>query len=371
MKRSLLSLLIIGSLAFTACTEDNYKPGQKAPEIETEDLLPQKNGKVAVGYITYYGTATPAANEVTQLNYSFAELYMDGDKYIKFGLQGNKSRFDQVMAVKKKNPNLKIVLSFTNSVDNYDNVKGGGFSALAKDPEARKKFANDCYAFCVNNHMDGIDIDWEFPGMTWGSNAYDAQVDVANHVLLMKDLREALGSRFSLSYAGYIEDMKPVGSDGWKYIDIKGCDPYVDYVYIMTYDLLAAPYHHSALYTGSYNCDNAVKVYLNAGIKPEKLVMGVPFYARRDFNSGGVIDYKDVVKLGSGYKIDNWDDAACVPYITKDGKYYAGYDNARSIDLKGKYVAEKGMAGLMFWDYDGDDNQGTLRRALWNAVMKY
>lgn len=25
---------------------------------------------------------------------------------------------------------------------------------------------------------------------------------------------------------------------------------------------------------------------------------------------------------------------------------------------------------MMFWDYDGDDNQGTLRNALWNAVMQ-
>jgi hypothetical protein len=28
------------------------------------------------------------------------------------------------------------------------------------------------------------------------------------------------------------------------------------------------------------------------------------------------------------------------------------------------------MKGMMFWDYDGDDNQGTLRNALWNAVMQ-
>lgn len=25
---------------------------------------------------------------------------------------------------------------------------------------------------------------------------------------------------------------------------------------------------------------------------------------------------------------------------------------------------------MMFWDYEGDDTMGTLRKALWNAVMK-
>ena len=28
------------------------------------------------------------------------------------------------------------------------------------------------------------------------------------------------------------------------------------------------------------------------------------------------------------------------------------------------------MKGMMFWDYEGDDTMGTLRKALWNAVMK-
>ncbi len=38
--------------------------------------------------------------------------------------------------------------------------------------------------------------------------------------------------------------------------------------------------------------------------------------------------------------------------------------------MKGEWVLGKGMKGLMFWDYDGDDNQGTLRKAVWKSVMK-
>jgi chitinase len=51
------------------------------------------------------------------------------------------------------------------------------------------------------------------------------------------------------------------------------------------------------------------------------------------------------------------------------GVFYCGYDNPRSIAEKGKWIREKGMLGLMYWEYDQDDANGTLRKAVWNAVM--
>ncbi len=86
-------------------------------------------------------------------------------------------------------------------------------------------------------------MDWEFPGLSWSGdpNAYDATVDVANHVLLMRQLRETLGTQYLLTYAGYCMDKQPI-TGGWRYIDIAAvAPPYVDFVNIMTYDLDAAP----------------------------------------------------------------------------------------------------------------------------------
>ena len=40
-----------------------------------------------------------------------------------------------------------------------------GFSVLAKSDEARKAFAEDCKKFCIQYNLDGIDMDWEFPGL--------------------------------------------------------------------------------------------------------------------------------------------------------------------------------------------------------------
>ena len=237
----------------------------------------------------------------------------------------------------------------------------------------RKQFAQDCKAFVSSEGIDGIDIDWEFPGMTFSSNAYDELVDVENFTLLMKDLRAALGQSTLLTYAGYCMDKRPQG-EGYKYIDVKAVDPYVDYVNIMAYDLVDAPQHQSALNKPSnyWDCQRSVDEYLNAGVSADKLVLGIPFYGRADFNAGGSINYRDILNLSKddGYVIENWDTEGNVPYVTKNGSFYCGYDNPRSIAAKGEWILKNGMKGMMFWDYEGDDTMGTLRKALWNAVMK-
>jgi Chitinase len=198
-------------------------------------------------------------------------------------------------------------------------------------------------------------------------------VDVENFTLLMKDLRAALGQSTLLTYAGYCMDKRPQG-EGYKYIDVKAVDPYVDFVNIMAYDLVDAPQHQSALNKPSnyWDCQRSVDEYLNAGVSADKLVLGIPFYGRADFNAGGSINYRDILNLSKddGYVIENWDTEGNVPYVTKNGSFYCGYDNPRSIAAKGEWILKNGMKGMMFWDYEGDDTMGTLRKALWNAVMK-
>ena len=119
---------------------------------------------------------------------------------------------------------------------------------------------------------------------------------------------------------------------------------------------------------------HAVQAYLDAGMPAYKLVLGIPFYGRHSFSdSPQVYEYKDIVKLSTaaGYKIDNWDSSAYVPYVTLNGTYYCGYDNAKSIAAKGHLaIGDKGMKGMMYWHYDGDNARGTLRKAVWSAVMK-
>lgn len=368
MKKKLLLLFSITLITITSCQKDEYTyvPGGEKP-------VDYVNGRVALAYVTYYGSQIPDPTYISHINYAFAELYVENGVYKGFKLEGSESRFRQIVDLKKIKKSLKICISFTHMVANSNNSQGGGFSALAKSDTYRKKFAQDCLDFIIKWGIDGVDIDWEFPGLSWSGHACDPAVDVDNFTLLIKQLRQTLGSSYLVSYAGYVKNKRAV-TGGYRFIDIGATAPYVDYVNIMTYDISAAPKHHSALFNSNadWDCQRSVNEYLNAGMPASKLVLGVPFYGRHSFSeSPQALNYNTIIKLDQSiYKIDNWDNTACVPFVTKNGVYFCGYDNAKSISLKAQWLLSLGMKGIMYWQYEGDDSAGTLRKAVWNSVMK-
>ncbi len=369
----LLTTLFAVIFIVTGCSKEQLSP-ENGDKTETEDNSPMPtavSGRIAAAYVTYYGSSIPDPTYITNIFYAYAELYVVNGKYQGFRLQGEESRFASIVALKKTNPSLQISLSFTHTIANSDNSQGGGFSSLAASDEYRRAFAEDCLEFIQKWGIDGIDIDWEFPGISWSGHASDPATDTKNNVLLMKQLRETLGTGYLLSYAGYISGAKATAG-GYKYIDIKGVDPYVDFVNIMTYDMDAAPNHHSALRDVSAYCDcyTAVYNYLGSGIKANKLILGIPFYGRHSFStSPAAISYSKLMQQSSTYRLDNFDESASVPYATLNGVYFCGYDNAKSIKIKGGWANSLGMRGMMYWSYDQDDSKGTLRKAVWRGVM--
>ena len=380
---SLWALVLLLVLGLAACESTDLEPEPKPePYREVDPTIEEPvvslneridDGRQVTAYVAYYRSLTPDADMLTHINYAFAELYMVDGVYQGFKPQGKLERFESIAALKKDHPLLKICLSFTHGVSNADNKQGGSFSALCKSESGRKAFAEDCLAFLKKYQLDGVDLDWEYPGLSWSGAACDPSCDVDNYVLLVKQLRETLGDAYTISYAGYCMDKQPT-TGGYRYVDIKGMDPYVDYVNIMTYDLDEAPHHHSALNDprAYKDCKRAVDAYLNAGVSPDKLVLGIPFYGRHSWSqSPTAITYKSILSLDPyQYRRNKWDAQASCPYVeTMSGEFFCGYDNPRSIAIKGEWVRKNGMRGLMYWEYDQDDDKGTLRRAVWNAVM--
>lgn len=375
--RNLYLLLLLPCLALIVlgCSKDSYiEPPEEEGEVEVP-YVPSApvDGRVVLAYVTYYGSGLPNPELVTHINYAFAELYFKDGKYTGFKLQGKESRFKSVVALKKKNPNLKILLSFTNGVANSDNKPGAGFSVLSASEQMRKDFAEDCREFCEENGIDGIDIDWEYPGLGWSSQPCDVANDTKNHVLMMKQLRETLGTDYLLTYAGYVTNMRSVDG-GFKYMDIKALNDIVDYVNIMTYDLDEGKKPHNAVACPSayWDISRTYNAYMAAGVSPKKMVLGIPFYGRISFGgSPAAWTYRTIISLGPDYTIDNWDEQARVPYVTYKGAKYCYYDNARSIAYKADWALDRKFRGVMYWENDQDDAKFTLRKAAWEGVMGY
>jgi chitinase len=266
----------------------------------------------------------------------------------------NENRLKEIVSLKKQSPELKIFLSI-------GGWGSGGFSEMASDEKKRLLFAKDCKRVIDDFGLDGIDIDWEYPTANMaGISASPADKD--NFTLMMKDIRKEIGK-------GKLLTLATVASA--KYIDFKAIDPYIDFVNIMSYDMDRPPRHHSGLYrseyTGDTSVDEAVKAHRAAGIPLDRLVMGIPFYGRGNEKVKDFTNYKQIIELENFER--KWDDIAKAPYLVDErGEYVCSYDDSRSIAVKCKYIIDNGMLGAMYWDYDGDDREGTLRKAVYNGL---
>lgn len=309
------------------------------------------DSKVIVAYVTSWSQVIPDPTTVTHINYAFGGVKdtFDGVNI------SNPERLRTIANLKKNNPDLKVLLS-------VGGWGAGNFSEMAADPKLRRKFADDCLRIVKEYNLDGIDIDWEYPGSS-AAKISSSPDDRANFTLLMRDLRETLGNNRLLTIA------TSAGAEHIAYTDVI---PYLDFVNIMTYDMANAPKHHAALYpsenTPDLTCVESVRRHVAGGVPVNKLVLGVPFYGRGGKEMKGR-DFKNI-KEGDGYSLI-FDNTAKVPFmVNAAGEPVLGYDDAHSLGYKCDYILDNDLLGVMYWDYNGDDQQGTLRNTLAQRLLE-
>ena len=105
MKRKLLFIIATVFLV-AACHNDDYMPGLPAPgnEDNETEMAEQVAGRVALGYVTYYGTSIPDTKYLTHINYAFAELYVKNGIYEKQKSSKSDDFEDFWYAVRDSNP---------------------------------------------------------------------------------------------------------------------------------------------------------------------------------------------------------------------------------------------------------------------------
>ena len=308
---------------------------------------------VIVGYAVYWESTLPDPTLLTHINYAFGHIANDFET-----LKVEKeARLKLIVALKKQNPNLKVLLSI-------GGWEAGNFSEMAADEKHRQKFCKNCLSAVNRYGLDGIDIDWEYPtsSMAGISSSPD---DTKNFTLLMRDLRAVLGQDKLLTMAS---------ASNAKYVNFKDAVPYMNFVNVMTYDMGDPPEHNGALYRSSMSsesCDESIAKHFKAGVPYEKIVLGIPFYGHGDGKAfGDYVDYKDIRIDASKYTVQ-WDATAMVPYVTNaSGKMVLTYDDAKSVGLKAEYVQQKNLAGAMYWNIEADDASFTLGRAVASRLLK-
>jgi len=371
----LLLILVVSS--FTGCKKED----------KTEEAVAKK--PVVIGYVGGFkgllDTEKIDAEKLTHINYAFVDI-KKGRAFLT-NEKTDSTNFRKLNLLKKKNTDLKILISI-----------GGwawseNFSDAVLTDSSRRIFAESSVDIIKKYNLDGVDIDWEYPAMPGEEGNIVRPEDKQNYTLMFQAIREALdvyeqesGSKKLLTTAvgGY-----KIFAD---HTEMDKASKYLDYVNLMTYDLFVgdtavnhAGLYESPFYKSDRNADHCVKSFVAAGVPIEKLVLGLPFYGRsftlkenaeipigKKFISQAYIDgytfIKDSLVNQKGFKAYR-DTVAQVPYIyNATSKTVITFDDEESVAVKCKYVMDKKMAGVMFWEYESD-TKGYLLNAI-NKSLK-
>ncbi|MDB5251712.1 MAG: hypothetical protein JWP27_881 [Flaviaesturariibacter sp.] len=225
------------------------------------------------------------------------------------------------------------------------------FKAMASSSATRLTFINDVMAKVRQYGFDGVDVDWEFPTTSDGTDV--------TFTALMKELSDSLhrDAKYYLTaaltagkYAGGIRDA--IKSDLF---------PVVDFFNIMAYDDFSTtvPYKQHSDYNLAVTCLN---YWLTTrGMPKEKCVLGFPAYGRASgiTQSGTILTYRDILSRSGSSQSDS--------AVVTNGSFtnYTIYYNGQPTVKKKAILAKQIANGVMVWEkwQDAMDGNSLLKAA--------
>jgi chitinase len=350
-------------------------------------LLAQQKD-VVIGYVGGFRglvkTDMIQAKKLTHINYAFVDI--KANRAWLHREATDTINFRHLNLLKKDNPALKIMISI-----------GGWtwsdkFSDAVLTDTSRQRFVESAVGIVKKFDLDGIDIDWEYPGLQGLKGNIYRPEDKQNYTLLFKELRRQLDELKKITGKTYLVTTA-VGSfkSFIDHTEMGVAQQYLDFINLMTYDYSAGKIasHHTNLYSSKQykskeNSDKAVELFEEAGVPPGKLVLGIAFYGKESIlvpGAKGLGDSVQTTTRGAGYsvikdsimKIPEYtayrDKHAKAPYLyNAKTREFITYDDEWSVKKKCKYVLKKNLGGVMFWEYDSDP-KGYLLDEI-NKVLK-
>ncbi|MNK41377.1 Chitinase A1 precursor [compost metagenome] len=340
---------------------------------------------VVIGYVTgYSGLVNPdqiSAEKLTHINYAFVNIknnqaHLDNAKR-------DSINFVRLNSLKLKNPSLQLLISI-----------GGwswseNFSDAVLTDSLRKGFAKSAVAIIRKHQLDGVDIDWEYPGMPGESGNVYRPEDKQNYTLMFLELRKELDQ---LQKETGKKKLLTTATGGFSSFlnntEMGEAAKYLDYVNLMTYDYYSSKQakHHTNLfdskaYPSDNSADKAIRAYIAAGVPANKLVMGIAFYGRNlklnsNSNKGlgdtilslannygkGYTYLRDSLLNKKGFNAYKDEDAKAPFLFNLQTKEFISYDDEWSVNHKCEYVLKHKLGGVMFWEYSSDNKEYLLNQ---------
>jgi chitinase len=368
--RSILTIVFAALIATVAASP------QPAPPVIVGYVFPQ-NGALQHGQIDPRG--------MTRINYAFAAI-QNGRMVI--ASAGDSANLHQLTALRKQNPLLQVLIS----VGGWSG--SAAFSDVALTAQSRAGFIQSALEFLKSYDLDGLDVDWEYPGLPGAGNRFRSE-DKRNFTLLLKGLHERFAQESSHSHKKLLLTIAAGAFDDFlAHTEMAQVQQYVDAVNLMAFDYYEAgpdaiTGNHAPLFTDPADpkkdsADATVRAFETAGVPAAKIVLGVPFYGRMwqqvlNANHGlfqagkpapnGEPPYSVIKVTFLDHSFTRYRDAKSnAPYLYSEEKHvFVSYEDPESLAAKGKYVRSHKLGGMMFWSYFNDSSGellGAIDRAL-------
>jgi len=331
--------------------------------------------------------------------------------------------YPQIQALKQRNPRLRTSLSVGGWGFNDLNNAGLGkytyrlFSRMVSDPKNRSQFISSAIGYARKHGFDGIDIDWEYPGdLTRGGTPEDFE-----YVLVfLKEFYTACKAENPALFLTYAAPSSvPLGVPEYyrnnpsAYFQwLAQCAQYLDWINAMCYDYHGpwnmpkftganAPLHRDTFPDSERFIDMTLKNYIDNGVPPEKIVLGMPAYGRsfggvyltdaehgpgrpflRAGNPGpatqgpGVLFYYEIADMISQKKLTFGTDSTTSTAYAYDipTEQWVSFDTPETIALKVQVIKKNGLLGGMFWSVNSDeykDEKYPLIRKAYELLKTY
>jgi chitinase len=263
------------------------------------------------------------------------------------------------------------------------------FSAIAAQAAKSARFAHACVRLCDSLNFDGIDIDWEYPGVVARGGTPEDKVLYISFLQQIRDSLTALGNRTGKKYL--LTAAVGASAADMEQIDWNKLVPILDYINLMTYDFFG-PWdpianHNSPLFAPLqgdplFNAASAIKALIETYQVPSnKLNMGLAFYGKASKTSQapalfvpltgnadtetfpedlGSPTYYNVLPRFSLFD-QKRDEVAKVPYLVGINglNTFVSYDDELSISTKGQFIRDQHLAGAIIWELTGDYIEGS------------
>jgi GH18 family chitinase len=297
--------------------------------------------------------------------------------------------YPQAVALKEANPDLKLLIAIGGWTMNNPGPYRTRFTEMVATKRNRTRFVNKAINFCATHGFDGLDLDWEYPGV---ASRGGRDTDKAGLVNLAKEFKTAAPDLLlAMAVAA--------GPFNWKGYDLPALEPYIDFFSLMTYDFHGSWESVTGLNTpwlepsGSADIERALVHYIDTnGIPAEKINLGLAAYGRswtlrnpdplagpgsqgsagkrgvctRESGYLGWREVREMIEVyGARVTIDTAAKAAYAVNLT-DPSQWVSFDLPQTLYMKIQEARARGLGGLMVWEAALDDADDTVLNLVLN-----